>query len=122
MLIFTQKELQPVLADMQQHDCAMLLVKDEGVYVMSEKGALSDTPAGVRRTVAYASGLGPTDLPDRGALFDASVAAVGVDDFAETLPLSALVLSTLRQGGHDLVIEVTATHLRLDLKPCGAAL
>ncbi|MDL4916264.1 MAG: DUF3085 domain-containing protein [Enterobacterales bacterium endosymbiont of Blomia tropicalis] len=115
MLKFTAKNLLPVVAEIQQYDAAMLLVKDEGIYVLSSEGESKDG----RRTVAYAEGYDPAKFPDGGELYDACVDAVGGDDFAESLPLTDNVLTALAKGKHDLLIVVTETQIRIDLAPVG---
>lgn len=35
MLKFTAETIKPVLSEINEHHCALLLVKDQGVYVMS---------------------------------------------------------------------------------------
>ncbi|EGT7777679.1 DUF3085 domain-containing protein, partial [Salmonella enterica] len=52
MLIFNAKALKPVLLEARQNHCGVMLVKDNGVYIMSETGEL--TPRG--RKVAWAKG------------------------------------------------------------------
>lgn len=50
MLKFSAKDLKPVLLEARKNHCGVVLVKDHGVYIMSETGEL--TPRG--RKVAYA--------------------------------------------------------------------
>ena len=42
MLKFTTKNLLPIVAEIQQYDAAMLLAKDEGIYVLSSEGVSKD--------------------------------------------------------------------------------
>jgi len=72
MLKFTTKNLLPIVAEIQQYDAAMLLAKDEGIYVLSSEGVSKDG----RRTVAYAEGYDPAKFLDGGELYDACVDAV----------------------------------------------
>lgn len=117
MLIFTAKNVLSVVDEVKRHHAEMLLVKDEGIYVLSSEGEMKEG----KRTVAYAEGYDPNVFTDGGELYDACVAAVGGDDFAETLPLSAEVLAALSEGQHDLQIVVTETQIRIDLVPTGRA-
>ncbi|MBO1552419.1 DUF3085 domain-containing protein [Yersinia pseudotuberculosis] len=117
MLKFTAETIKPVLAEINEHHCALLLVKDQGVYVMSANGKLKNG----RRTVAYAIGIVPACLPDRGELYDASVVACGGDDFAEELTLPPFLMSTLMEGNHDLVVILTESHMQVELWPSEGA-
>lgn len=44
MLKFSAKDLKPVLPEARRNHCGVVLVKDHGVYIMSETGEL--TPHG----------------------------------------------------------------------------
>ncbi|EAO9460799.1 DUF3085 domain-containing protein, partial [Salmonella enterica] len=44
MLKFSAKDLKPVLQEARKNHCGVMLVKDNGVYIMSETGVL--TPRG----------------------------------------------------------------------------
>lgn len=41
MLKFSAKDLKPVLLEAHKNHCGVVLVKDEGVYLMSETGELT---------------------------------------------------------------------------------
>ncbi|OVZ88303.1 hypothetical protein CBW54_09645 [Yersinia kristensenii] len=112
MLKFTAKSLKPVLAESHRHHGGLLLVKNEGVYVMANKDEQKGGPI-----VAYAVGLGPADLPDRWALHRASAAACGGDDFVEFLSLPPFIMSTLMEGYHDLIITMNKRSMSVDLWP-----
>ncbi|WP_187360853.1 DUF3085 domain-containing protein [Enterobacter asburiae] len=118
MLLFTAQKLLPVVTVIQKNNADLLLVKDEGIYVMSSVEKVTE---GCKRTVAYAEGYDPAKFPDGGELYDACVDAVGGDDFAELLPLNDDVLTALAEGKHDLLIVVTETQIRIDLAPVGKA-
>ncbi|EAW0724363.1 DUF3085 domain-containing protein [Salmonella enterica] len=55
MLKFSAKDLKPVLQEARKNHCGVVLVKDHGVYIMSEIGALTSHG----RKVAYAKGYHP---------------------------------------------------------------
>ncbi|WP_279051953.1 DUF3085 domain-containing protein [Cedecea davisae] len=116
MLLFTAKTLLPVVAFIQKNNADLLLVKDEGIYVMS---SIEKVKKETKRTVAYAEGFDPNVFADGGELYDACVAAVGGDDFAESIKLSDVVLDALARGHHDLHIYVTPTQIRIELEPAG---
>jgi Protein of unknown function (DUF3085) len=59
MLRFTGTELHAVLAEAGINGCRLILVKDHGVYLMSEIGE-SKPDGGGRKRVAYATGCNPS--------------------------------------------------------------
>ncbi|EDO1895622.1 DUF3085 domain-containing protein [Salmonella enterica] len=99
MLKFSAKDLEPVLQEARKNHCGVLLVKDHGVYVMSEIGEL--TPRG--RKVAYARGCHPEKDE---AWWDASRAEVGGDDFGESLDLTESMMNRILNEGKPLHITV----------------
>jgi hypothetical protein len=54
---FKGTELRPVLAEAAANQCRVVLVKDQGVYFMAERG--ESRPDGRRKTIAYAVGCNP---------------------------------------------------------------
>lgn len=116
MLKFKAKNILSVVKLIKKNNAKLVLVKDHGIYVMSSVEKVKD---GGKRTVVYAEGYDPDIFADGGELHDACVAAVGGDDFAETLPLTPVVMTALLEGQHDLQIQVTKTQILLDLAPVG---
>ena len=95
---------------------ALWLVKDDGIYVMSN-GKPQDkvkrmSPNGKHEIdgcfVAYANGYDPT----KGEVWDKCRAAVGGDDFVENLELSDGIIEALRSGD-DLVVDITSKHIKI---------
>ncbi|ECR4899921.1 DUF3085 domain-containing protein [Salmonella enterica] len=99
MLKFSAKDLKPVLQEARKNHCGVMLVKDEGVYLMSEIGAL--TPRG--RKVAYAKGCHPKK---DAAWWDTARAEVGGDDFGESLDLTESMMNRILNEGKPLHITV----------------
>jgi len=92
---------------------ALLLVHDDGVYLMSN-GLPRDLVAGTgergRSFAAYARGCDPARDP---GWWDASRALVGGDDFAETLPWAREVLAQVVRGADRVVIAVSDGRIAL---------
>ncbi|MBU9363487.1 DUF3085 domain-containing protein [Burkholderia multivorans] len=115
MICFNASDLRPVLIEARTRACAVVLVKDQGVYMLSEK---SDAPAnGQPRLIAYAVGCNPESVP-----FDEwwhrSHAEFGGDDFAEYLDQNDAVFDRVIDDGWNLEIQADAKHLYLDaVKP-----
>lgn len=65
---------------------AVVLVKDEGIYLMSNGLPRDLASTGGRSFVAYAQGFDPT-AQNRLDVWDRARDAVGGDDFAEHLPI-----------------------------------
>ena len=84
---------------------AMILVKDEGIYLMSN-GTPNAMSGENSRFVAYAKGYDP----HKGDVWDKARAAVGGDDFGEWLVLDKRTIDAV-MGGADLIIRGTASRI-----------
>lgn len=111
MLRFTGSELHAVLAEAATNSCRVILVKDHGVYLMSEVGE-NKPDGGGRKHVAFAVGCNP-DVDDFDAWWNRAREEFGGDDFAEYFDINDPVLINLRGTKGSLVLETTATHLYL---------
>ncbi len=109
MLRFTGTELHAVLAEAGIHGCRVILVKDHGVYLMSEIGESKPDGNG-RKRVAYATGCNP-DVDDFDTWWNRARDELGGDDFAEYFDIDDPVLESLRGTNGSLVVEATSTHL-----------
>lgn len=95
------------------------LVKDEGIYLMSNGTPALLTKAGSPNgrneievnAVVYAEGYDPTKQ-DRGEVWDAARAAVGGDDFVEMLPVG-MIEAGLPAGAETLTLRVTADSIQV---------
>ncbi|MBA6104607.1 MULTISPECIES: DUF3085 domain-containing protein [Pseudomonas] len=121
MLRFTGTELHAVLAEAGINGCRVILVKDHGVYLMSEVGE-SKADGGGRKRVAYATGCNPA-VDDFDAWWNRAHDEFGGDDFAEYFDINDPVLASLRGTAGSLVVEATSTHLYLaaEVDPAGKA-
>ena len=99
---FKGAELRPVLTEAVVNQCRVILVKDQGVYFMSERGACE--PGGRRRLIAYAVGCNP-DVDAFDDWWELARAEFGGDDFG--------VFSLVLNGEGDLAVSATETHLSL---------
>ena len=111
MLRFTGTELHAVLAEAGINGCRVILVKDHGVYLMSEVGE-SKPDGGGRKRVAYATGCNPA-VDDFDTWWSRARDEFGGDDFAEYFDVDDPVLASLRGTAGSLVVEATSTHLYL---------
>ena len=112
MLKFKSSTLQAVINDANAHDADILLVKDEGVYLMARTGERNEKGGAVH--VCYAEGLNPkTDSVDD--WWERARIECGGDDFAETLDRRSDVFQDALQGGKVLKIKLTAKTIRLHI-------
>ncbi|PMX20952.1 hypothetical protein C1Y26_21980 [Pseudomonas sp. MPR-R2A7] len=115
MLQFAGVELRAVLSEALANDCRIILVKDHGVYLMSEVGE-TNTDGG-RKVLVYAIGCNP-DLDEFEQWWNVAISELGGDDFSEYLDVNDGLLTELLETGDDLIIRATDTHLYLEvLKP-----
>ncbi|WP_338821708.1 DUF3085 domain-containing protein [Bradyrhizobium septentrionale] len=92
---------------------SILLVHDEGVYLMSN-GEPRDIAEGERSYVAHALGCNPKIDSD---WYDTSRDLVGGDDFGEALPWAAEIKQQIEQGAQEIIITLTADSLELQQLP-----
>ncbi|MFP4893970.1 DUF3085 domain-containing protein [Paraburkholderia sp. EG304] len=117
MVCFNASDLRPVLIEARSHGCSVVLVKDQGVYMLSGR---SDAPAnGQPRLIAYAVGCNPDTVP-----FDEwwhrGRTEFGGDDFAEYLGQDDAVFDRVIHDGCNLEIRADASHLYLNAVRPGA--
>ena len=95
----------------EQKGACVFLVKDEGIYLMSNGLPFDPAEPGdardVRRFVAYAKGFGPK------AGYANLRAAVGGDDFSEPLPVADFEQVLAEEGIRHLRIVLTETQLSI---------
>ncbi|EFT1580812.1 DUF3085 domain-containing protein [Salmonella enterica] len=107
MLKFRAKDLKPVLQEARKNHCGVVLVKDHGVYIMSEIGEL--TPRG--RKVAYAKGCHP-DKDE--AWWETARAEVGGDDFGESIDLTESMFNRILNEGKTLYITASSEAFKIE--------
>lgn len=110
MLRFRGAELRPVLVEAKERGCRVILVKDQGVYMMSEFG--ERTPEGRQKILAYAIGCNP-DVDPFDDWWDLAKAELGGDDFGEYFDADAAPFPAILESGDDLTVRATKTHLYL---------
>ncbi|WP_187514464.1 DUF3085 domain-containing protein [Sodalis sp. RH14] len=110
MLLFKNAVLKPVMEELQEKGGNMLLVKDEGIYLMAEKGAFRQ---GRRLHIAYAEGFDPR-LTENEDWYEKAYLEVGGDDFGEVLGSDfwGTFLEEVINKGCDVFIDVSETQLR----------
>lgn len=86
----------------------LFFVKDRGIYLMT--GAVMEPWPTDNSHVCYATGYEPTAKNS----WEKCRAAVGGDDFAETLQLSDKLQADI-EAGADIILKVTAAQIRLSV-------
>ncbi|CAQ85385.1 MULTISPECIES: DUF3085 domain-containing protein [Photorhabdus] len=110
MLLFKAKDLKPVLQEAIAHQCDVLLVKDQSIYIMSDIGSMQNG----KYLVAYACGYHPEK--DEG-WYERAWEEAGGDDFAEKLGFSISTLNRLLNDKCDLKVTLTATQIITQFYP-----
>ena len=109
-VLFKANDLRPVLAEAVANQCRVILVKDHGVYFIAEQG--ERRPDGGQKLIAYAVGCNP-DVDAFDDWWERSRAEFGGDDFGEFLDPQDRVFALVLNGGSDLEVSATETHLSL---------
>lgn len=105
---FKGTELRPVLAEAVANQCRVILVKDQGVYFLAERG--ERRPDGRQKTIAYAAGCNP-DVDAFDDWWELARAEFGGDDFGEFFDPKEGVFACILHSEDDLDVSATATHL-----------
>lgn len=111
MLRFKNADLRPVITEAVENKCKLILVKDQGVYFMSERG--EQTPQGRRKLLAYAVGCNP-DTDPFDDWWELARAELGGGDFAEYLDPADAVLQRVLTSTDDLHVIATEKHLTIE--------
>ncbi len=115
MILLTASDLRTVLVEARAHTCHVVLVKDQGVYIMTDKSNASDN--GLPRLIAYATGCNPETVPFDD-WWERARTEFGGDDFVEYLDPDAAVFDRVIDDGWNLEIRADASHLYLNaVKP-----
>ena len=110
MLRFRGTDLRPVLAEAKTNGCRVILVKDHGVYMMSENGERNTE--GRRKLLAYAVGCNP-DVDDFERWWNLARDELGGDDFGEYFSIDDPLFVRILESRDDLIIRATASYLCL---------
>ncbi len=113
-LRFKGADLRPVLAEALSNRCKVILVKDHGVYFISNRG--ERRPDGRQKLVAYALGCNP-DVDPFDDWWERSRAELGGDDFGEHFDPKSKVFTRILNSEDDLQLSATSTHLTLEPIP-----
>lgn len=108
-LRFRGADLRPVLTEALANQCRVVLVKDQGVYFLAERG--ERRPDGRQKLIAYAVGCNP-DIDPFDDWWELGRAEMGGDDFCEYFAPDG-VFAYILHGSDDLAVSATATHLSL---------
>ncbi len=114
MLRFRNADLRPVITEALENKCKLVLVKDQGVYFMSERG--EQTPQGRRKLLAYAVGCNP-DIDPFDDWWELARTELGGDDFAEYLDPANAVFQRILASKDDLQVTATEKHLTIEVSP-----
>ena len=109
-LRFKGSDLRPVLTEAIAGQCRVILVKDQGVYFLAERG--ERRPDGRQKLIAYAVGCNP-DVDAFDDWWELARAEFGGDDFGEFFDPQDGVFALILSGEGDLEVSATATHLSL---------
>ena len=103
-----------MLAEAVANQCRVILVKDQGVYFLAERG--ERRPDGRQKTIAYAAGCNP-DVDAFDDWWELARAEFGGDDFGEFFDPQEGVFARILHSEDDLDVSATATHLSLQAAP-----
>lgn len=112
MLRILGSDLRPVLLEAIANGCRVALVRDHGVYLMSEKGEAYAN--GTRKVVAYAVGYNPEIDDD---WWERSRRELGVDDFSKYFDVTNPVLVRILNSNDDLAVRARGRRLFLAIAP-----
>jgi hypothetical protein len=113
-LRFKGSDLRPVLNEAIASQGRLILVKDQGVYFLTEHG--ESRPDGRVKLLAYAVGCNPdTDPFDN--WWELARTELGGDDFAEYFDPKDGVFTRILHSTDDLMLTATTTQLLLEVVP-----
>ena len=107
---FKGSDLRPVFAEAVVNQCRVILVKDQGVYFLAERG--ERRPDGRQKLIAYAVGCNP-DVDSFDDWWELARAEFGGDDFGKLFDPHDAVFAFILSGEGDIEVCATATHLSL---------
>ena len=113
-------DLRLVLAEAVVNQCRVILVKDQGVYFLAERGECRRD--GRQKLIAYAVGCNP-DLDAFDDWWELACAEFGGDDFGEFFDLQEPVFARIQHSEDDLEVvghgdaPVVAARARVTRRP-----
>ncbi|WP_057725611.1 DUF3085 domain-containing protein [Pseudomonas orientalis] len=99
-----------MLAEAIANQCSIILVKDQGVYWLAERGERQAN--GRQKLIAYAVGCNP-DVDAFDDWWALARNELGDDDFGEHFDPQSEAFTRIVNGEDDLELAATATHLTL---------
>lgn len=105
MLIFKNEKLRVVIAEAIANKCKIALVKDQGVYFLSEKGEMEN---GERKHICYAEGCNPSVDAE---WYETGRDECGGDDFVERFDPTDAVFTRVQKVKRDLQVDVSETSI-----------
>lgn len=112
---FKGTELRHVLTEAVANQSRVILVKDQGVYFLAERG--ERRPDGRQKIIAYAVGCNP-DVDPFDDWWELARTEFGGDDFGEFFDPQDGVFARILHGENDLEVSATSTHLLLQAVSC----
>ena len=116
MVHFLAADLRPVIFEAHTQQCRIVLVKDHGVYMLSENGEMEN---GRRRIIAWAVECNPDTVPFDD-WWERACIEFGGDDFVEYLDRNDAVFDRVIDDGTDLQIETDAGYLYIKAVDTGS--
>lgn len=113
-VIFNAADLVPVIEEAKANKCAILLVKDHGLYMMSQKGVINDNTG--QRRVAYAEGFNP-DVVEFDDWYPALHDICGGDDFCVHMKVSDPLFDTVLRSRVNLTVKFSLTSIIVQTVP-----
>lgn len=110
--IFRFPDMEPVIKEAQKNKCQLMLVKDQGLYFMPQKGERN--AKGRIVNIAYAEGFNP-DKVEFENWYDTLRDEIGGSDFAEYFDSSATAFGVALEEKLDIKVVITETDLTLDI-------
>ncbi|EGT5656564.1 DUF3085 domain-containing protein [Citrobacter braakii] len=110
-VVFKAETLTPVILEARENRCPVLLVKDHGLYMMSEDGGF-DPETQKRLTLSYAEGFDP-DRVEFDDWYEDLREICGGDDFCETIASDNAAFSDVIDNNRDLRVAFTPTQFRM---------
>jgi len=115
---------QPYVGVVKNLGVGLILVKDDGIYLLSNAKCEPGKEPSATGLIAYAKGYeAPSRLRSNGASDDEAWGrqyekirdAVGGDDFAEAMPIAAST-GMLIQDGMDFIVYLTADKISIQIR------
>lgn len=107
---------QPYVGVVKGLGVGLILVKDDGVYLLSNSKLEKGEAPSQTGLIAYAKGYGSFDtVKNRGAHYEKIREAVGGDDFAEAMQISSST-DMLIQDGMDFIVYLTKDQISIQIR------